>query len=150
MRTRLCCSPCTPLRAVLGVVVILVAASCASKPAYMRGESTDVPNRWRVEELEPGRLTEDQRDVYERRGPPTYIRFFREVETREPVYAWIYADETEPVDLVWFVDGKVVDAIAVDRDTSAYSSTTRRRVRYALLIGTGVAVIPAIFLLVNQ
>jgi len=119
-------------------------------PAYMRGESTDVPDRWRVEEIEPGRLTEDQREVYERRGPPTYIRFFREVETREPVYAWIYADETEPVDLVWFVDGNVVDAIAVDRDTSAYSSTTRRRVRYALLIGTGVAVIPAIFLLVNQ
>ena len=150
MRTRPCCSPCALLRAILGVVVILVAVSCASMPAYMRGESTDVPDRWRVEEIEPGRLTEDQREVYERRGPPTYIRFFREVETREPVYAWIYADETEPVDLVWFVDGNVVDAIAVDRDTSAYSSTTRRRVRYALLIGTGVAVIPAIFLLVNQ
>jgi hypothetical protein len=116
----------------------------------MRGESTDVPNRWRVEAIEAGRLTEDQRDVLERRGPPTYVRFFREVETREPVYAWIYADETDAVDLVWFVDGKVVDAIAVDSDTSAFNSTTRRRVRYALLIGTGVAVIPAVVLLVNQ
>jgi hypothetical protein len=143
-------SPCTFLRAIFGVVVILMAVSCASKPAYMRGESTDVPSRWKVETIEAGRLTEDQRDVFERRGPPTYIRFFREVETREPVYAWIYADETEAVDLVWFVDGKVVDAIAVDSDTSAYSSTTRRRARYALLIGTGVAIIPAIVLLVNQ
>jgi hypothetical protein len=150
MRTRACCFPCTLLRAILGVVVILVAVSCASKPSYMRGESTDVPNRWKVETIEAGRLTEDQRDVLERRGPPTYIRFFREVETREPVYAWIYADETEAVDLVWFVDGKPVDAIAVDSDTSAYSSTTRRRARYALLIGTGVAIIPAIVLLVNQ
>jgi hypothetical protein len=150
MRTRDCYTPRALLRAILGVVVVLAAVSCASKPAYMRGESTDVPNRWRVEEIEPGRLTEAQRDVYERRGPPTYIRFYREVETREPVYAWIYADDTETVDLVWFVDGKEVDAIAVDSNTSAYSSTTRRRVRYAVLIGTGVAVIPAIVLLVNQ
>jgi hypothetical protein len=150
MRTRDHYSRRTPLRAILGVVVILAAVSCAFKPAYIQGESTDVPNRWKVEEIDARRLTEDQRDVYERRGPPTYIRFFREVETRKPVYAWIYADETEVVDLVWFVDGKVVDAIAVDRDTSAYSSTTRRRARYALLIGTGVAIIPAIVLLVNQ
>jgi hypothetical protein len=150
MRTRDCRFPCTILRTILAVAVILVAVSCASKPAYMRGESTDVPNRWRVEAIEAGRLTEDQRDVLERRGPPTYVRFFREVETREPVYAWIYADETDAVDLVWFVDGKVVDAIAVDSDTSAYSSTTRRRARYALLIGTGFAIIPAIVLLVNQ
>lgn len=150
MRTRDCHFPCTIPRTILAVAVILVAVSCASKPAYMRGESTDVPNRWRVEAIEAGRLTEDQRDVLERRGPPTYVRFFREVETREPVYAWIYADETDAVDLVWFVDGKVVDAIAVDIDTSAYSSTTRRRARYALLIGTGVAIIPAIVLLVNQ
>jgi hypothetical protein len=150
MRTRDCRFPCTIPRTILAVAVILVAVSCASKPAYMRGESTDVPNRWRVEAIEAGRLTEDQRDVLERRGPPTYVRFFREVETREPVYAWIYADETDAVDLVWFVDGKVMDAIAVDSDTSAFNSTTRRRVRYALLIGTGVAIIPAIVLLVNQ
>jgi hypothetical protein len=150
MRTRDCRAPYALLRAISGVVVILVAVGCASKPAYMRGESTDVPNRWKVEEIEAGRLTEDQGDVFERRGPPTYIRFFREVETRKPVYAWIYADETEAVDVVWFVEGKVVDAIAVDSDTSAYSSTTRRRARYALLIGTSVAIIPAIVLLVNQ
>jgi hypothetical protein len=150
MRTGDRCPPRILPRAILGVVVILVAVSCASKPAYMRGESTDVPYRWKVEEIEAERLTEDQRDVYERRGPPTYIRFFREVETRKPVYAWIYADETEAVDVVWFVDGNAVDAIAVDSDTSAYSSTTRRRARYALLIGTGVAIVPAIVLLVNQ
>jgi hypothetical protein len=150
MRTRDRCSLRILPRAILGVVVTLVAVSCASKPAYMRGESTDVPHRWKVEKIEAERLTEDQRGVYERRGPPTYVRFFREVETREPVYAWIYADETEAVDVVWFVDGKAVDAIAVDSDTSAYSSTTRRRARYALLIGTGVAIIPAIVLLVNQ
>lgn len=150
MRTRDRCSYSPLLRAMFGVVVIFAAVSCASKPAYLRGESTDVPNRWKVEQIEPGRLTEDQREVYERRGPPTYIRYYREVETREPVYAWIYADETQAVDLVWFVNGKVVDAIAVDSDTSAYTSTTRRRVRYALLIGTGVAIIPAIVLLVNQ
>jgi hypothetical protein len=138
------------LPALLSVAVVLAAVGCAYKPSYVRGEKTDVPNRWKVENIEPARLSEDQREVFERRGPPTYVRFFREVETRKPVYAWIYAGEDDAVDLVWFVDGKVVDAIAVDSDPSAYSSTTRRRVRYALLIGTGAVVLPAIVFLAND
>lgn len=145
---------CGPLRLVLqafvSVVVVLAAVGCASKPSYVRGETTDVAYRWKVEKIEPARLSDDQREVFERRGPPTYVRFFREVETRKPVYAWIYTGEGDAVDLVWFVDGKVVDVIAVDSDPSAYSSTTRRRARYALLIGTGAALLPAVVLLANK
>jgi hypothetical protein len=148
MHTRDRCFPGDILPAILGVAIMLAAAGCAYKPAYIQGEKTEVGNRWKVEKIEPARLSEDQRDTFERRGPPAYVRFFREVETRKPVYAWIY--EGEAVDLVWFVDGKRVDAIAVDSDPSSFSSTTRRRARYALLIGTGVVIVPAVVLLANR
>jgi hypothetical protein len=138
------------LKAVVGVVMVLTAVGCTYKPAYVQGTKTDVPYRWKVEKVEPARLSEDQRDTLERRGPPTYVRFFREVDTRNPVYAWIYTGEGDAVDLVWFVNGKRVEAIAVDSDPSAFSSTTRRRVRYTLLIGTGAAVLPAVVLLANR
>ena len=130
--------------------IIVLMAGCVSKPAYLRGEKTDIPNRWTVEKIEPTRLSEDQRDTLERQGPPDFVRFFREVETRKPVYAWVYMGEAEVVDLVWFIEGQRVTDIAVDSDPSAYSSTTRRRARTALLVGTSIAIVPAIVLLVNQ
>jgi hypothetical protein len=133
-----------------GVLLLLAAVGCTYKPGYLRGESTDVPYRWKVEKVEPARLSEDQRTTLDRFGPPTYVRFFREVETRKPVYAWIYAGAGEAVDVVWFVDGAGVENIAVDSDPSAFSSTTRRRTRLALLVGTGAAIIPAVVLLANR
>jgi hypothetical protein len=135
---------------IVGVMLLLTAVGCTYKPGYLQGDSTDVPHRWKVERVEPGRLSEDQRATLDRRGPPTYVRFFREVETRNPVYAWIYADEGETVDVVWFVEGKRVENIAVDSDPSAFSSTTRRRTRFALLVGTGAALLPAVVLLANR
>ena len=138
------------LEAMLGVVAMLALAGCAGKPAYLQGEKTDVPYRWKVAKIEPARLSADQRAVLERRGPPQYVRFFREVETRHPVYAWVYVTEADAVDLVWFVNGTRVEDTAVDRDTSAYSSTTRRRARFALLAGTGAAVVPTVILLANR
>jgi hypothetical protein len=132
------------------VVMVLAAAACTSKPAYLRGQTTDVPYRWKVQKIEPARLSADQRDTLESRGPPTYVRFFREVGSRHPVYAWVYADAGDAVDLVWFVNGQRVEQLAVDSDPSAFSSTTRRRTRMALLVGTGVAILPVVVLLANQ
>ena len=123
---------------------------CTYKPGYIQGARTDVPYRWQVEKVEPTRLSEDQRAVLDRRGPPTYVRFFREVETRHPVYAWIYAGEGDAVEVVWFVEGRAVEDIAVDSDPSAFSSTTRRRARIAVLVGTGAVVLPAVVLLANR
>lgn len=145
-----CCILRRILPILVSLAVVLATAGCAYKPSYVRGESAEVPYRWKVEQIEPTRLSDDQREVFEQRGPPAYVRFYREVETRKPVYAWIYTGEGDAVDLVWFIDGKVMDVIAVDSDTSAYSSTTRRRVRYALLIGTGAAILPAVVLLANR
>jgi hypothetical protein len=142
--------PLGVVQAIVAAVMVLAAAGCTHKPAYLQGQKTDVPNRWTVEKVEPARLSEDQRTTLERRGPPRYIRFFREVETRRPVYAWIYTDEGDTIDIVWFVNGTRVEDVAVDSDSSAFSSTTRRRARIAALIGTGVVVIPAVVLLANQ
>ena len=150
MHARDRCLPGKTVTAILAVAIMLAAAGCGYKPAYIRGEKTEVANRWKVEDLEPARLSEDQRETFERRGPPAYVRFFREVETRKPVYAWIYTGEGETVDLVWFVEGKRGEAIAVDSDPSSFSSTTRRRARYALLIGTGAVIVPAVVLLANR
>jgi hypothetical protein len=138
------------LQWIVGVMLLLAATGCTYKPGYLQGEGTNVPHRWKVEKVEPARLSEDQRATLERRGPPAYVRFFREVETRNPVYAWVYAGEGDAVEVVWFVDGKRVEHIAVDSDPSAFSSTTRRRVRFALLGGTGAAVLPAVVLLANR
>jgi hypothetical protein len=43
-----------------------------------------------------------------------------------------------------------VEDVAVDSDPSAFSSTTRRRTRIALLVGTGAAILPAVVLLANR
>jgi hypothetical protein len=144
---------CRPRGLKQGIVTLMIglaAVGCSYRPTYLKGESTDLPNRWKVEKIEPGRLSADQRDTLERRGPPAYVRFFREVDSREPVYAWIYTDEGEAVDLVWFIDGTRVEELAVDSDPSAFTSTTRRRTRIALLVGTGIAVVPAIVLFAND
>jgi hypothetical protein len=138
------------LQGMVAAAMVLALAGCLYKPSYLTGESTEIPQRWKVEKIAPGRLSADQRTTLEDRGPPMYVRFFREVETRKPVYAWIYGDSEQPVDVVWFVDGKRVETIAVDNDASAFSSTTRRRARLALLVGTGAAILPAVLLLANR
>jgi hypothetical protein len=132
--------------ALLGLIIML-SAGCVSKPSYLQGKKTDLPNRWTVDKIEPSRLSGDQRDTLARQGPPDFVRFFREVETRKPVYAWVYVNEAEAVDLVWFIEGRRVQDIAVDSDPSAFSSTTRRRARTALLVGTGAAIVPTIVFL---
>jgi hypothetical protein len=132
---------------IIAALMVLALAGCSYKPGYLKGVSTEVPQRWKVENMAPARLSADQRTTLEEHGPPTYVRFFREVETRRPVYAWIYTDAGEAVEVVWFVDGKRVENIAVDSDPSAFSSTTRRRARYAILGGTGAAILPTVLLL---
>jgi hypothetical protein len=147
------CKRCFPrglLQGIVACLIVLALVGCTYKPGYLTGVSTEVSQRWKVEKIAPGRLSADQRATLDDRGPPTYVRFFREVETRDPVYAWIYADAGEIVDVVWFVDGKRVENIAVDSDPSAFSSNTRRRTRLALLVGTGAAILPTVLLLANR
>ena len=131
-------------------LIVLSLAGCTYKPGYLTGARTEIPQRWKVEKIAAGRLSADQKTTLDEQGPPTYVRFFRQVETRKPVYAWIYTDPQAAVEVVWFVDGKRVENIAVDSDLSAFSSTTRRRTRIALLVGTGVVILPSVLLLSNR
>ena len=131
-------------------LALLGISGCAFKPGYVRGEKTDVPNRWKVDRLEPGGLSDDQRATLEQRGSPAYVRFFREAYTRAPVYAWIYGGQDEPVETVWFTGGKRIEAVAVDSDPSAFRPSTRRYARTALLVGTGAAIVPTVILLANR
>lgn len=136
--------------AILGVIAVLALSGCTLKPGYLQGEKTDVPGRWKVERLEPKGLSGDQRLTLEQRGPPTFVRVFREVQTRNSVYAWIYIGSDNSVDLVWFVAGNRVEPVAVDSDLSAFRSSTRRHARTALLVGAGAAIIPTVILLANR
>ena len=138
------------LPAVLGFSAVLAISGCTFKPGYLQGERTDVSHRWKVEKLEAKGLSDDERATLEQRGPPTFVRFFREVQTREPVYEWIYSTRDDSVDLVWFVAGKRVEEIAVDNNPSAFRSTTRRRARTALLVSAGAAIVPTVVLLTNR
>ncbi len=131
-------------------LAVVVLSGCAFKPGYVQGEKADVPNRWKVETIEPAGLSSDQRALLEERGPPTYVRFFREVHTREPIYAWIYVGRDDAAESVWFAAGKRVEQVAVDNDPSAFRPSTRRRVRTLLLAGTGVAIVPTVILLANR
>lgn len=135
---------------IVGCFAALALSGCAFKPGYVRGEKTDVPNRWKVEKIEPAGLSSDQRALLEQRGPPTYVRFFREVHTREPVYAWIYVGQDEAAEPVWFAAGKRIENVAVDSDPSVFRPSTRRHVRTALLVGTGVAIVPTVIFLANR
>lgn len=138
------------LAAILGFIAVLAVSGCALKPGYVQGKKTDVPNRWAVETLDPKGLSDDQRAILEQHGPPRFVRFFREVETRAPVYEWIYIGRDDAVELVWFAAGKHVEEVAVDSDPSAFRPSTRRRARTALLVGAGAAIIPTVVLLANR
>ncbi|MDE0207584.1 MAG: hypothetical protein OXP66_16345, partial [Candidatus Tectomicrobia bacterium] len=91
-----------------------------------------IPNRWTNGTIKADSLSEDERALFEEAGPPDALRFFRTVETREPVYEWIY---TEPFRAAWFVSGTRVDYVTVDANVS--TRTTARRQALARKLRTG-------------
>jgi hypothetical protein len=75
-----------------------------------------VAQRWKVQKIDPSRLSPPEASVFEKMGPPQFIRFYRTLgPDREPVYMWIY---TEPVRLVSFIDGKPVGYEVLDDNPS--------------------------------
>ena len=128
------------------VVLTCVMAGCGVQAPYMRGWEPveDITNRWTDGTLNPDKLSDDERRVFEEFGTPDALRFFREVGTRKPVYEWIYL---EPFRTAWFTDGTQVDYVMVDtsisRQTTAAREALSRRLRTSgVLAGTigGVAV----------
>jgi hypothetical protein len=115
-------------------VLICVVAGCGVQAPYMRGWDPveDIPNRWTNGTIKADGLTEDERGLFEEFGTPDTLRFFRTVETREPVYEWIY---TEPFRAVWFVSGTRVDYVTVDANLSRRTTADRENLARKLRTG---------------
>ena len=122
------------------VALACMLAGCGVQPSYMKGWDPveDITNRWTNGTLRADKLSDDERRVFEELGTPDVLRFFRDVETRQPVYEWIYM---EPFRAVWFLDGVQVDYVMVDtnpsRRTAAARETLAKQLRTSgILAGT--------------
>jgi hypothetical protein len=98
--------------------------ACSYKPAYLQeSKKAEISERWKVQKINPNRLSADEKSTLEQLGTPDYIRFYRRLsQQREKVYAWVYAD---PVRLVTFVDGKKIDYVVLDEDLTSLNEQQR-------------------------
>jgi hypothetical protein len=126
-----------------GVYLILSAFlyssfGCSYKPAYLqKSAKTQVPDRWKVEKINPSRLSPEEKSVYETMGAPQFIRFYRRLTLdRERVYAWVY---TEPVRFVTFLEGKKIDYVVLDDNPSPLNEYQKKTLFWAG-VTTGVVV----------
>jgi hypothetical protein len=119
---------------------LTLSLGCSYKPAYLqKSGGTKVSERWQVEKINPSRLSADEREVYERMGPPTYVRFFRHLSVgREKVYEWVYA---EPVQLFTFMNGKKVDYVVMDENPSSLNESEKKVLLWTGIIGGSIAVV---------
>ena len=108
---------------------LIVSLGCGYKPSYLReSKKAEVANRWIVEKIDLGRLSADEAAIYQQMGPPQYIRFYRTIAPeRRRVYEWVYS---EPIRLVFFIDGKKVEYVPVDDDPSSLNDRERKRLLY--------------------
>lgn len=107
---------------------------CSAQATYMRGWdlAPSHTQRWSGGKLKADKLSDDEKAVYTELGTPDTIRFFRTVETRQRVYEWLYQ---QPIRIVWFVDGKRVDYVAVDTQQSSFKKETRETLDAKLIKG---------------
>ena len=91
--------------------------ACSYKPAYLqKSEKTQLAERWKVQKINPSRLSPAEASLFEKMGPPQFIRFYRKLDPdRERVYMWIY---TEPLRFVSFIDGKAFEYVLLDANPS--------------------------------
>jgi hypothetical protein len=97
---------------------------CSQQAPYMRqwqpGER--LAHRWTGGTLHEKKLSEDEAAIFRELGTPDTIRFFRSVPARQRVYEWLYSEKEQ---VVWFVEGKRVDYVVVDTQTSAQATEAR-------------------------
>ncbi len=99
-------------------------AACSYKPAYLqKSKKTELGERWKTVKINPAKLSKDEAEVFEKMGPPEYVRFYRHLSIdREKVYEWIYV---EPVRLVSFMGGKKLSYVVVDDDPTPFNERQR-------------------------
>ncbi len=136
------------------VLLACMLAGCGVQASYMQGWDPveDITNRWTSGTINTDKLSDDERNVFEEFGTPDVLRFFRDVESRRPVYEWIYM---EPFRAVWFMDGTQVDYVMVDTNASRQATAARealaRKLRTGgVLAGTIASVAAGTLSLLNE
>ena len=118
-------------------VVLSLLVGCTLQAPYMHGcdLSDSINNRWTGGTFDEKKLSSDAAAVYKELGTPEAVRFFRTMETRQRVYAWVYLAREQ---VVWFVEGTRVDYVTVDADTSEFTKDTRQTFHDKLIAGGAV------------
>jgi hypothetical protein len=121
------------------IAFLSLSLGCSYKPAYLQeSQSTPVKERWKVVKIDPGRLSADEKAVFEKMGSPTYVRFFRHLSVdRAKVYEWVYA---EPIQLFTFMNGKKAEYVVLDENPSSLNEAEKNALFWTA-IGVGVAVV---------
>ncbi|MGB9700073.1 MAG: hypothetical protein ACPL5I_11885 [Thermodesulfobacteriota bacterium] len=130
------------------ILTFFSSLGCSYKPNYLKKSGrTGVSERWLVKKIDEEKLSPDEKAIWERYGPPQYIRFFRQLSPqREKVYEWIY---TEPLNLFTFVEGKEVPYVVVDEDPSPFNEHQRQIIFWGgitagLALGAGLIYLYAV------
>jgi hypothetical protein len=115
----------------------MLLIGCSNKAAYMRGwqPSGGIVNRWQNGTFRADKLSSDEAAAVDEFGTPKVIRYFRHVETRQPVYEWLYEEEEEGP-IIWFLEGKRVDYVPVDPSTSSLTRAERATARRKVITGS--------------
>ena len=118
-------------------VILSMLVGCTFQAPYMRGWelSETIANRWTGGTFNEKKLSSDEAAVYKELGTPEAVRLFRTLETRQRVYEWVYLKHDQ---VVWFVEGKRVDYVTVDADSSGLTKETRQTLKDKLLAGGAV------------
>jgi hypothetical protein len=116
------------------IVLLSLGLGCSAQAPYMRRwQSVEgVQRRWTDGTFKEAKLSDDEAAVYAELGRPDVIRYFRAMETRQKVYEWIYLEQEE---IVWFVDRKRVEYVAVDTSNSRFTKETRETIQNKALEG---------------
>ena len=120
-------------------VILSMLAGCTLQAPYMRGWglSETINNRWTGGTFAETKFSDDEGAVYKELGTPEAVRFFRTLDTRQRVYAWVYLAREQ---VVWFVEGKRVEYVTVDTDASEFTKETRQTLQDKLTVGAAVGV----------
>ena len=121
-------------KAVTLIILICLCMGCTAQASYMRGwsQAAGYTHRWTGGTLKPDKLSADEAGVYQELGDPHTIRYFRAMHTRQPVYEWLYDDQD---DIIWFIEGKRVEYVAVDTNPSGLSKETRETIHQKAVTG---------------
>ncbi len=122
------------------IAFLSLTFGCGYKPSYLKkSESTKVKERWKVVQIDPRKLSTDEKAVYEKMGQPTYVRFFRHLSVdRAKVYEWVYA---EPLQFFLFMNGKKMDYVVLDENPSSLNEAEKKALLYT---GIGVGIVAVI------